>query len=245
MAAPTITELPEAPVRGEDRTTFATKANDFLSALDPFGTEANALAAYVETKANEIGDSAAVIQDGDAVYSEDTGTANAYVMTLPGLTAYAAGQQFRFKAANANTGASTLNINALGEVSIKKNVSGDLEDGDIPAGAIISVIHDGTNVQLVNDLGVRPVAKGGTGADTASGARSNLGLGSLATLSSVNNGNWSGADLAVANGGTGASDAGSARANLGLGSIATRNVTVSTSAPSGGSSGDLWFQRES
>lgn len=49
------------------------------------------------------------------------------------------------------------------------------------------------------------VAYGGTGASTAAGARTNLGLGSLATLSSVS----------VALGGTGASTAVNARANLG------------------------------
>lgn len=33
-----------------------------------------------------------------------------------------------------------------------------------------------------------------------------------------------------------------ARANLGLGTISTHNVTISSSAPSGGSDGDIWLQ---
>lgn len=85
------------------------------------------------------------------------------------------------------------------------------------------------------------VAQGGTGATDAAGARTNLGLGSLATLDTVpianggtgqttakgvrnalGLGNTTGA-VPVANGGTGATSASAARTNLGLGALATKD----------------------
>lgn len=72
-----------------------------------------------------------------------------------------------------------------------------------------------------NDDGIIAVAQGGTGSGTASGARTNLGLDSMATQAasavSITGGSVTGiTDLAVADGGTGASTASGARTALGL-----------------------------
>lgn len=90
-----------------------------------------------------------------------------------------------------------------------------------------ATLVSGTNIKTVGgvsllgsgDVGTLGVAYGGTGATTASDARTNLGLGSIATQSSssvsITGGSVTGiTDLAVADGGTGASTAASARVNL-------------------------------
>ena len=58
------------------------------------------------------------------------------------------------------------------------------------------------------------VVNGGTGADNATDARTNLGLGSVATENTV----------PVTKGGTGAANAATARSNLGLGDVAVESI---------------------
>jgi len=87
-------------------------------------------------------------------YKVDTGAANAYVITpAPAITAYTVGQIFSFKAVNANTTASTLNVNALGVKTIKNSLGGDIVANDILAGQIVVVEFDGTNLQMISPLG--------------------------------------------------------------------------------------------
>lgn len=91
------------------------------------------------------------IQNASYVYAADAEASDSYAITLsPAPTAYAAGQHFVFKANTANTGAASLNVNALGAKTIKKLTDQDLATGDIEAGSIIEVVYDGTNFQLVS-----------------------------------------------------------------------------------------------
>lgn len=94
---------------------------------------------------------AGAVQDSSWVYAADAEASDTYAITLtPAPTAYATGQKFIFKANTANTGAATLNVNALGAKTIKKFHDQDLEDGDIESGSIVEVVYDGTNFQMTS-----------------------------------------------------------------------------------------------
>ena len=113
------------------------------------------ISSLADGTAHTDGVNAGQIQDGGLIFqASDTGSANTYAIALtPAVTAYVAGQVFHFKAANTSTGASTLNVNALGAKNIKKKNDQDIAAGDIEQNAIVSVIYDGTSFQMLSQLG--------------------------------------------------------------------------------------------
>lgn len=74
-------------------------------------------------------------------YGVDTGSANAYVVNInPGIASLTAGMEVLFRATNANTAASTLNVSALGAFPVLNQFGATLTAGEIAAGSLVRVI---------------------------------------------------------------------------------------------------------
>jgi len=95
----------------------------------------------------------------------DSGTANAYVLSpvspfkspvsSTAGEGYYNGMVIRFRAGNANSGASTVNVNNAGSKSlVKSDGSTALTTGDIPANTEVEFVYNGTN--FIQSLGKVP-----------------------------------------------------------------------------------------
>lgn len=132
-----------------------------------------------------IGDRVVTINSTASGGGLKSGTAagtDTYTVTITGVTTYTAGDAYVIKFTNANTGASTLNINAIGAIALKKIVSNALASGDITSGQEFLIVYDGTNFQVIPAgyltpaqaaalyepiITTLPIAKGGTNSSTA------------------------------------------------------------------------------
>lgn len=145
--------------------------------------------------------------------------------TVDGVT-FAAGDNIVATTDNASATVYASNWSKHDQTDAVQSVAGK-------TGAVTLVKSDITDLNAYEVGGTDvAVADGGTGASTASGARTNLGLGTLATLNNVNNGNWSGTDLSVLNGGTGVSThtSGNYLKGNGTGAIVSETIAALTSS---------------
>lgn len=79
-----------------------------------------------------------------------SGTDTIAASAVPVILSYSAGQTFRFISAGANaTSSVSLNINSLGAKSVVKNGGAVLVAGDIPSGAVVEVVYDGAQFQII------------------------------------------------------------------------------------------------
>ncbi|QNI34543.1 hypothetical protein H7849_11970 [Alloacidobacterium dinghuense] len=86
-------------------------------------------------------------------YFADSGSANAYAVTISPAPSLVAGFGFQMKAAHANTGASTVSINGGTAINITKAGTTALTGGEIAAGQIIELAYDGTEFQIIGGSG--------------------------------------------------------------------------------------------
>lgn len=87
------------------------------------------------------------VQDGSIAWCGTAGgTADALTLTpTPAITAYAAGQVFRFVAASDNTASAvTVNVSGVGAA----NIDATLDAGQIESGRVYELFYDGSNFQI-------------------------------------------------------------------------------------------------
>jgi len=131
-------------------------------------------------------------QDSAFTFLTSPAGTNAITATASlGMSAYVTGQRFFFVAAATNTGACTLNINAIGVKSVTKNGTTALVAGDIAINAVVQVVYDGTQFQLLNPAAAANVSSFSAGSTGLTPSTATTGAVTLAGT------------LAVANGGTG------------------------------------------
>lgn len=87
-------------------------------------------------------------QSNAAAYATDSGSANTYVIApSPAFSSLVTGMTVKFKAATANTGASTLNVNGLGAVALEAGGAALAAD-QIRPDQMIEATYDGTAFQM-------------------------------------------------------------------------------------------------
>jgi hypothetical protein len=167
--------------------------------------------------------SAGQVQDGTLTYlTSVSGTDTITALAPVTLSAYVAGQTFRFIASGANTTTGvTLNINSIGAKNITKNGTTALAAGDIPAGSVVVVTYDGTQFQISNVAAVVTSVSSFT-AGTTGFTPSTATTGAVTLAGTLN----------VANGGTG-------RATLTSNNLLVGNGTSAVSLIAAGSAGTV------
>lgn len=83
------------------------------------------------------------------IFDEATGTDQINIELDPAIGAYSAGMMLTFSPEGSNNGPATLNVNGLGAVEIKKDITMALDSGDLRPDVPVLVVHDGSVFQMI------------------------------------------------------------------------------------------------
>lgn len=164
----------------------------------PTTTLMNNLASFWQTPSTRITAGTAIDWSSNTLNVDTSGTWSGNANTATALAS---------NGSNCSAGSAPLGVDASGAVE----GCTDFEEEDAGLSSIAGLTTSADQTIYTTALDTYAVtsltAFGRSLIDDADNttARTTLGLGSLATLSTVNNSNWSGTDLSVANGGTGVS----------------------------------------
>jgi hypothetical protein len=131
-------------------------SNDWFEAPTPLARGTTARAAQINSRMAALEAAFDLFPDrlpllqNRVTYLEAGGTADALTVTLdPAVLAYVEGLGLRINIASTNTGAATVNVNGLGNKSIKRPDGTALQAGDLTAGNVVDLVYDGTNFKIL------------------------------------------------------------------------------------------------
>lgn len=128
------------------------------------------------------------IQDGSLIELGSVSGTNTITGALtPAITGYTEGMIISFKAAGANTGAATININSQGAKALQKNGQA-FAGGELASGDEVLAIYDGTQFQVLSLLRVPYLADQAVAPAKIDQTEQALGSVSGATAIDLNNG---------------------------------------------------------
>ena len=137
--------------------------DNYSAAVD--GSDITTLQASIALVAQEV-------SQNFAVYT-DSGVADAYVLAVTGKpvapTAYIAGMVIRFKPANTNTGASTVNVAGLGLKNLYDQSGVALSAGFLETGKYYDFVYESSNFRYLTRSGL--VSAGGLATDAVETAK--------------------------------------------------------------------------
>ncbi len=90
-----------------------------------------------------------LVEAGRFFTTSGTNTYTATSTVTPPVTSYSTRKSFYLLIGNANTGASTINIDGVGAANIYKFGNQPLEIGDLPVNNILEIVYDGANFQAI------------------------------------------------------------------------------------------------